>query len=146
MTELPPPPVPADADLRDLPSMPLDVIRVRDSDLALTAAPEVFRVAVLAWCASWHQVPAGSLPGSDHQLARLLGFRDSGNFARFRQAGKFRGWVLHADGRYYHPVVVEKVLERLAYRGSQGWAPGRKGRQGQGEQDLLHVVVPGVAG
>lgn len=129
----PPPPVPPDADLRDFPGMQLDVQRLRDSALTLEA-PDVFRIAVLSWCAAWHQVPAGSLPDNDHMLARLLGFRDAGNVRRFRDAGKLRGWVRHSDGRLYHPVVSEKVLEALAMRraGKRKPAQAPADREGQG--------------
>ncbi len=116
VTDLPPPPIDATADLRKYPFMPLDVQRVRDSDLAC-ADPEVFRAAVLSWCAAWHQVPAGSLPDDDTLLARLLGFgRDVAAWAAVRAAGGLRGWERHSDGRLYHPVVVEKALEAWAVR------------------------------
>lgn len=110
----PPPPVPATADLRDFPSMLLDVVRLRDSDLAAEDSAEAFRTAVLSWCAAWHQVPAGSLPDDDAKLARLLGYgRDVRSWKRARATGGLRGWTLHRDGRLYHPVVTEKVLEAL---------------------------------
>ena len=35
----PEPLVPADVDLRDFPFMPLDVLRLRDSELTMTAIP-----------------------------------------------------------------------------------------------------------
>src|SRR5262249_39444810 len=38
----PMPPVPADLDLRDFPFMPLDVLRLRDSDLATLASGDEF--------------------------------------------------------------------------------------------------------
>lgn len=115
--QLPAPPVPADANLRGLPSMRLDVFRLRYSDIAFVADAEIFRCAVLSWCAAWHQVPAGSLPNDDVQLARLLGFgRDVQAWKRMREIGALRGWVLHADGRLYHEVIAEMVLETLARR------------------------------
>jgi hypothetical protein len=109
---LPPPPVPFDCDLRDLQWMPLDVVRLRDSELAATPDAEVFRVSVLSWCVSWHQIPAASLPDDDASLARLLGFgRDVATWKQIRAAGGLRGWVKHSDGRLYHQVVAEKAVE-----------------------------------
>lgn len=108
--DLPAPPVPADLDLRDLQWMPLDVVRLRDSELAAVADAEAFRVAVISWCVAWHQVPASSLPDDDAALARLLGFgRDLKGWRKVRAAGALRGWQRHADGRLYHPVVAEKA-------------------------------------
>lgn len=109
---LPAPPVPATLDLRGLPWMPLDVVRLRDSDLAMVDDAEVFRCSVLSWCVSWHQVPAASLPDDDAALARLLGYgRDLRGWRKVRAAGGLRGWQACDDGRLYHPVVATKALE-----------------------------------
>lgn len=112
---------PADCDLRDFAFMPLDVVRLRDSDLASTEPPEVCWSALLLWCASWHQVPAASLPDDDRVLANLAGFgRVVKEWQRIREAA-LRGWVKCTDGRLYHPVVAEKA--RDAWRGKliQRW-------------------------
>lgn len=111
--ELPEPLTPADCDLRDFPFMPLDVVRLRDSDLAGHENPEVFRTAVLSWCVSWHQVPAGSLPDDDTKLARLFGFgRDLDGWKAVRHSlGGLYGWIRCSDGRLYHPIVAEKAAE-----------------------------------
>ncbi|WP_242183251.1 HNH endonuclease [Sphingomonas sp. CARO-RG-8B-R24-01] len=110
----------ADADLQDFPFMPLHVARLRDSDLAAEAHPEACWYAVLLWSASWHQVPAGSLPAGEAVLARLCGLgRDVKTFRRHRDDA-MRGWIECSDGRLYHPVVAEQVnsawSEKLAYR------------------------------
>lgn len=100
---------PADADLQDFPFMPLHVARLRDSDLAAEEHPEACWYAVLLWSASWHQLPAGSLPDSDDVLCRLLGLgRDLRTF-RKHKVGALRGWVKCDDGRLYHPIVAEQV-------------------------------------
>jgi hypothetical protein len=52
----PEPLTPPDCDLRDFSWMPLDVIRLRDSDLAVISSGDAFRAAVLLWCASWHSL------------------------------------------------------------------------------------------
>lgn len=109
---------PPDCDLRGLLFMPLDVLRLRDSDLSLVATGDEFKAAVLLWCASWHQVPAASLPDEDRVLARLSGL--DARAWRKAKAGAMRGWAKADDGRLYHPVVAEKALEawkdRQAYR------------------------------
>lgn len=122
MSALPDPLVPAEVDLRDFAFMPLDVLRLRDSDLACVEDPEQFRAAVLSWCVAWHQTPAGSLPDDDTLLARLLGYgRDVKTWKKLRAAGGLRGWVKCSDDRLYHPVVAEKALD--AWRGKllQRW-------------------------
>lgn len=109
-----------DCDLRDFPFMPLDVVRVRDSDIAAMATGDEFRCALLLWCASWHQVPAASLPDNDVVLAQLAGFgRVVKEWMKVKD-GALRGWLKCSDGRLYHPVVAEKANEawksRVEYR------------------------------
>lgn len=120
MTQLPSPLTSPDCDLRDFPFMPLDVVRLRDSDLAALETPEACWAAVLLWCASWHQVPAASLPDDDRVLANLAGFgRVVKEWQRIRD-GALRGWVKCSDGRLYHPVVADKANDawesRVAFR------------------------------
>lgn len=124
-------------DLRDFGYMPLDVLRLRDSDLASVPNAEVFRVAVLSWCVGWHQVPAASLPDDDPALARLLGFgRDLVGWRKVREEGGLRGWVKCSDGRLYHPVVAEKANEAWEAKQAQRsrTEAARQARQGQSQQ------------
>ena len=121
--EGPDPLTPPECDLRGFEYMPLEVSRLRDSSLAANASGEEFRCAVLLWCASWHQVPAASLPNDDKQLAQLSGFgRGVKDFQKVRE-GAMHGWVLCADGRWYHPVIAERAIkgweDRLAFRDKQ---------------------------
>ena len=118
---LPNPLTPADCDLRDFEFMPLDVVRLRDSDLASLVTGEEFRAAVLLWCASWHQVPAASLPMDDMVLAKLAGY---GRVVKEWQAvreGALRGWIQCSDGRLYHPVVAEKACSSWRAKLEQRW-------------------------
>lgn len=108
MTE---PLVPAEVDLRDFGFMPLDVLRLRDSDLAALATGEEFKAAVLLWCVAWHQVPAASLPNDDRLLARYSG---AGSAWRKVKTEALRGFVECTDGRLYHPTIAEKALEAWA--------------------------------
>jgi len=115
-TTLPAPLVPAEVDLRDFGYMPLDALRLRDSELAIEASPEVFRASVLLWCASWHQVPAGSLPDKDKSLADYS--RAGVRWPRIREEVMSK-WVRCSDGRLYHPVVAEKAREAQAAKEAQ---------------------------
>jgi hypothetical protein len=117
----PPPLTPAAADLQDFAFMPLHVARLRDSDLAAEAKPEACWYAVLLWAASWHQLPAGSLPDNDAVLARLCGLgRDVRTFRRHRDEA-MRGFVMCSDGRLYHPVVAEQVVAAWQKKLEQRW-------------------------
>jgi len=118
--DLPAPLVPADVDLRDFEFMPLDVARLRDSEISALEDAEAFRAAVISWCVAWHQVPAASLPDDDGALCKILGYgRDMKTWRRLRGAGALRGWVQCADGRLYHRVVAEKALEAWIEKLSQ---------------------------
>ena len=107
---------PADCDLRGLPFMPLDVVRLGDSDLMALTTGEEFKAAVVLWCKSWLQVPAASLPNDDRVLAHL-----SGAGARWKKVRPMalHGWTLCSDNRLYHPVVTEKALEAWKHRQQQ---------------------------
>lgn len=106
MKELPAPLTPPDCDLRDFVFMPLDVVRLRDSDLAALESAEACWCAVLLWCASWHQLPAASLPNDDRILAQLAGFgKVLKEWLRIRD-GALRGWIECSDGRLYHRVIA----------------------------------------
>jgi hypothetical protein len=113
---LPQPLTPADCDLRGLPFMPLDVVRLLDSDLFALTTGEEFKAALALWCKAWLQVPAASLPDDDRVLAHL-----SGTGARWKKikAMALKGWVKCSDGRYYHPVVAEKAADAWKHRQAQ---------------------------
>lgn len=133
MTIRPDPPISADVDLRGMPFMPLDVNRLRDSDLAIEATGEEFRAAVMLWCASWNQIPAGSLPNSDTALAAYAGFgRDVKGWKKVKN-GALRGFVECSDDRLYHSVVTEKAMdawaERVEYREVKDNEKARKQRE-----------------
>ena len=116
MSDLPKPLVPADVDLRGLPFMPLDVVRLTDSDIVALSTGEEFKAAVILWAKCWLQVPAASLPDDDRILAHL-----SGAGARWKRvkAMALHGFVLCADGRWYHPVIAEKAAEAWKHRQAQ---------------------------
>ncbi|GAA0694611.1 DUF1376 domain-containing protein [Dyella marensis] len=99
--------VPAAVDLRDFAFMPVDVHRLLTSETWVLGSGDERAAAMTLWLASWHQVPAGSIPGNDRMLAHLSMARDWPSVKEH----VLRGWQLADDGRYYHPVVAEKVLE-----------------------------------
>jgi hypothetical protein len=107
MTELSNPLKPADCNLRDFQFMPLDVKRLLTSETWILGTGEEKAAAIALWLESWHQFPAGSLPDNDRMLAHLS---QSKSWARVK-AHALRGWVKCSDGRLYHAVVSEKVLE-----------------------------------
>lgn len=113
MDDLPPPPVPADCDLRGFPDMPLEVSRLRDSDLRRRSNGDEFKAAILLWCSAWHQTPCGSLPDDDVELADFAGLGTGKPAVRAWQKLRpmaLRGWRKHSGGRLYHPRLAEKAL------------------------------------
>ena len=142
---LPEPLVPQEVDLRGLTFMPLDVARLRDSDLAIEATGDEFRAAVLLWCASWGQVPAGSLPNSDTALATYAGY-GRGDIKGWRKVreGALRGFIECSDGRLYHPVVADKALEawaeRVEYREAKDNEKARKQKEREDRKRMFDAL------
>ena len=91
--------------------MPLDVARLRDSDLITEASAEGFRAAVVLWCASWHQQPAASLPNKPAVLANLAGFgRDVAGWNAIADEA-LHNYIECSDGRLYHQLIAEKAID-----------------------------------
>lgn len=107
--ELPAPLVAAEVDLTDFAYMELDVRKLRDSRFGAEVSGDAFRAGVMLWCASWHQVPAGSVPDDDIELANLAGY---GRFVKEWKKSRdqaLQGFVKCSDGRLYHETVAEKA-------------------------------------
>ena len=98
-------------DLRDFPWMPLYVGRIRDSTLAIESTGDEFKAWILLLCASWHQVPAGTLPDSDRQLAHLAGM--TGDLERWASVKDMalHGWAPADAGRLSHPLIAELAAD-----------------------------------
>ena len=112
MNELPNPLTPAGCDLRNFREMPIDVPRLLGSDLVHDESPEACWSAMLLWCVSWHEVPAGSIPDNDDWLAKRAGYWHKGKLDptwHEVRKGALHGWIKCSDGRLYHPVLAEKV-------------------------------------
>lgn len=109
--ELPAPLVPAYVDLTNFDDMPLNVRKLRESRMVAKVPSEAAMVNVILWCASWHQVPAGSLPDDDIDLCDLAGFgRMVAHWKEVRSAGALYGFERCSDGRLYHRVVCQVAL------------------------------------
>ena len=145
----PEPLTPADCDLKDFAYMPLDVARLRQSELTSDETPEACWAAVLLWCAAWHEIPAGSIPDNDQWQAKQAGYVARGKIDKAWdsvKAGALRGFVLCSDGRLYHPVVAEKARE--SWESKQRHAYGkmcerlRKLNKARAEHDHAAILVP----
>lgn len=104
--------------------MPLDVARLRDSELASNEPPDACWAAVLLWAASWHQVPAASIPDDELWIAKQAGYQLRGKIDKAWskvRSGALRGWVKCSDGRLYHPVVAEKARDAWQAKQRQRW-------------------------
>lgn len=92
----------------------LDYERIRQSDTwALT--PAAYRPWLLMlWMVAWEQTPCGSLPDDDELIAARLEMPPE----MFEAAKRYllRGWWKAEDGRLYHPVLTEHVLEMLSVK------------------------------
>jgi hypothetical protein len=91
--------------------VPIYSRRLFGSTLFAVATPLEFRAAFALWLNSWEQRPAGSLPSTDRELCRLAEL--GGDLARWGKVKRMalRHWQLCDDGRLYHPVVAEYVLD-----------------------------------
>lgn len=111
MTDLPPPPVPADCDLRDLDGFLLNVERLLASELWALASAEEFRAAMSLWCRAWKQVPAASLPDDERTLAAFAGV-SLARWAKVRSMA-MRGFDKCADGRLYHRTLAADAMRAM---------------------------------
>ena len=110
-TNLPEPLTPPDCDLSGFKWMKLDIYRLFRSELWAKATGDEFRAALKLWGESQWEKPAGSLPDDQHQLARLADFgRSLSDWDKVRDMA-LHGWIKCSDGRLYHPVIAEMVIE-----------------------------------
>ena len=109
--DLPAPLVPFEVDLRDFPFMPLDVMRLLNSEFYAIASDAEYRAGTTLWFSCWHEVPSGSLPDDDRILCHLarLG-RDMRRWRRVKDVA-MHGYIMCSDGRFYHPIIATKAIE-----------------------------------
>lgn len=129
--------------------MPLDVARLRQSELASDETPEACWAAVLLWCAAWHEIPAGSIPNNDQWQAKQAGYVARGKIDKAWETvkeGALRGFVLCSDGRLYHEVVAEKAREswesKLRHAHGKMCERMRKVNKARAENGLDAIHVP----
>ena len=113
---LPAPLTPPECDLSGLPWLPLDTIRLLDSDFFALSSGEEFKAAIALWCRCWRQRPGASLPNDDRVLAVL-----SGAGARWPKIKEraLHGFILCSDSRLYHCIIASKALEAWRHRLAQ---------------------------
>lgn len=112
-SKLPAPPIPANADLRDFQFTPIFRARLFGSSFHARSTDAEWRAGVTLWLKSWDQVPPGSLPDDDIDLCRLAELGRDMKLWMSAKAGALRGWYKCGDGRLYHKVVAEGVLEAI---------------------------------
>jgi hypothetical protein len=143
---------PGDCDLRGMPFMPVDLVRLFDSDLYALSTGDQFKAAFTLWGKAFLQVPAGSLPTDERILAHLSGA--GANWRKVRDVA-LRGWVRCSDGRLYHPVVAEKARAAWDARQAQRarteaarakLSAQRSGRDGEDTPPVPAAVTASVTG
>lgn len=118
--QLPAPPIGQSMDLRHVRLIPIDEELAVDGEAFMhycTSHPEAGWFAVLLRLESWDQVPCGSLPAEDAQLA-LLAHADAATWARVRKDA-LMGWYRCSDGRLYHCGMAQVVKEMARLCGSR---------------------------
>lgn len=92
----------------------VDHERIRQSDTWALARPEVRPWLLMLWLVAWEQAPCGSLPAEDALIAARIDMPIK-TFLKHKPV-LLRGWREANDGRLYHPVITERVLEMVDYR------------------------------
>jgi hypothetical protein len=133
-TSAPAVPYPADTRAKGW-TFELDYERIEQSDTWALATPDMRPWLLMVWLTAWRQAPSGSLPNDDELIAARIGMP-----VRQLQANRdilLRGWRLHEDGRLYHPVLVEQVLNMVEKREAEA-------RRKQAYRDKKQGVTPNV--
>lgn len=141
----PAPLVPAHVNLQKLDWFPLNARLLRDSRFAALAPDAAFKAALVLWCVAWHQLPAGSLPNDDKELAYLAGYpRDVEGFLEIKEWALFK-WVECEDGRLYHPVLAKEARvawdQRLLHLYKQYKDRVRKHNKELPEKEHIKTIV-----
>jgi hypothetical protein len=96
----------------------LDLERIDASETWAEAPPELRPWLLMLWAASWRSIPVGTYPHNDRAIAGRIGMPLT-MFQTHRET-LMRGWILHADGLLYHPVITERVIALLHVRQGTG--------------------------
>jgi hypothetical protein len=101
----------------------LDYERFRQSDTWALATPAQRPWLLMLWMVAWEQTPCGSLPNNDALIAARLGMTVE-VFAGHKKI-LLRGWESAEDGRLYHHVMTQRVLEMIEKRRKDAERRGR---------------------
>lgn len=110
MSMRPPPPYPPDTRAKGW-RFEIDHERIHQSDTWALASACQRPWLLMLWLVAWQQTPCGSLPDNDELIAARLGMPPD-EFEQHR-AILLRGWQKANDGRLYHQVISQIVLEML---------------------------------
>lgn len=90
---------------------PLHFMRLRESRWWRSASHLARSINIDLWGRAYQQIPAGSLPDDDIDLADWAGFgRDVQSWLKVK-AEVMAPWVICTDGRWYHPTLCEVVMD-----------------------------------
>lgn len=106
---------------------------------ALDGLPLARPFLLAMWYAAWKQVPCGSLPSDDRELAGAIGIPSS-VFAEYR-AVLLRGWWQAKDGRLYHPTLTARVVEMMSKRRSDSDRQAARRARDASESGVTHDGV-----
>lgn len=123
----------------------LDHERIRQSDTWALSPAEIRPWLLMLWMVAWEQTPCGALPNSDELIAARIGMKP----AAFAKAKEYlmRGWSMASNGRLYHPVMVERVLEMMRKRRSDSDRQAtRRARNHDGQDVTSEVLAESHAG
>lgn len=130
---LPAPPLPADADLSGMSSIPFDYRKLISAAMWATDNHWAFRCNLVAILACWQQVPACSLPDDKRFIGRLVGV--TGRHEAAAKAFALDGFTLCSDGRWWNfPLAqaAEKLLKsRAEHREKMRRLRGKSGAEGE---------------
>lgn len=116
MNDLPDPPYPNDTLFKGW-RFELDLQRVMQSDTWALASPVEQAWLLKLWTVAWQQNPCGTMPPDDRLIAARLGM-PLADFIASKEI-LLRGWWLATDGRLYHAVLTERVLEMISRKNGE---------------------------
>lgn len=102
----------------------LDHERIESSTTWALAPADLRPWLLMLWMTAWKQTPCGSLESDESVIAARIGMPAKA-WAKHRVV-LMRGWRLADDGRLYHGVLTELVVEMMGRRRSES---DRKARQ-----------------
>lgn len=110
-----PPLLPPSVELEQLPRAMIDIDWLCNSRFRRKATDAQMIAAVTLRAASYHEVPAGSLPDDDEELAFLAKIKADTRWSDVK-AVALEGWTLCSDGRWYNTDLAKLVLHSWIVR------------------------------